>query len=106
MRFGQLLLICTRISNMARLVLMSILLIVQMLSIDATSHKLNPPYPLPVTGHHQNFRRATGIQCDVEATNNKLNPRYPLSPKNHHQSFRRGASIQYDRFCNATGYGR
>ena len=91
---------------MARLVLISIPLILQIISVEATNHKLNPPYPLPGTGHHQNFRRAAGIQYDVEATNNKLNPRYPIPLKSHHQSFRRGASIQYDRMCNATGYGK
>ena len=64
MRFGQQLLFCTPTSSMARLVLVSIPLILQMISVEARNNKLNPPYPLSVKGHHQSFRRGASIQYD------------------------------------------
>lgn len=64
---------------MARLVLVSLALVMQIISAGRIPRRfpyrdieLNPPYPLPVKGH---------------------------------QSSRRDANIQYDRMCNATGYG-
>ena len=64
MRFSQRLLFFTPTSSMARLVLVSIPLILQIISVEAINHKLNLPYRLPLKGHHQSFRRGTSIQYD------------------------------------------
>ena len=66
---------------MARLVLVSLALIMQIVSAG----RMPPRFPNQKIG---------------------LNPPYPLPLKGEHKSSRRDANIQYDRMCNATGYGR
>ena len=66
---------------MARLVLVSLALIMQIVSAG----RMPPRFPTQKIG---------------------LNPPYPLPLKGEHKSSRRDANIEYDRMCNATGYGR